>query len=128
MRNGDINDITGVVVDGAMKVHSALGPGMLESAYETCLAYELRNRGYKVDTQVGLPLVYEDIRMEIGYRADMVVNDAVLVENKALEKVLPVHEVQLFSYLRLSGLRVGLLFNFHSLHLKDGIKRVVNRL
>lgn len=128
MRNGDINDITGVVVDAAMKVHSALGPGMLESAYETCLAYELRNRGYKVDTQVGLPLVYEDIRMEIGYRADMVVNDAVLVENKALEKVLPVHEVQLFSYLRLSGLRVGLLFNFHSLHLKDGIKRVVNRL
>lgn len=128
MKDGDINDITGVVVDAAMKVHSALGPGMLESAYETCLAYELRKRGYKVDTQVGLPLVYEDIRMEIGYRADMVVNDAVLVENKALEKVLPVHEVQLFSYLRLSGLRVGLLFNFHSLHLKDGIKRVVNRL
>lgn len=128
MKDGDINDITGVVVDAAMKVHSALGPGMLESAYETCLAYELRKRGYKVDTQVGLPLVYEDIRMEIGYRADMVVNDAVLVENKALEKVLPVHEVRLFSYLRLSGLRVGLLFNFHSLHLKDGIKRVVNRL
>jgi GxxExxY protein len=122
----NINDITGQAVDAAMKVHSALGPGLLESAYEACLAYELRKRGYRVVTQQTLPVRYEDVCIELGYRIDLVINESVVLELKAISKLQPIHEAQLLSYLKLSGHKVGLLINFHVLHLRDGIRRLVN--
>ena len=124
----DINEISGAVVDAAMKVHSALGPGLLESTYEACLAYELRKRGLQVATQVGLPVVYDEAQLDIGYRIDLLVENLVIVELKAADAVLPIHEAQLLSYLKLSGKKVGLLINFNVLRLKDGIKRMVNNL
>lgn len=121
-----LTDITGSIVDAAMRVHSRLGPGLLESAYEACLAYELTKRGLKCLTQVGLPVVYDDVKLDVGYRIDLLVEDSVIVELKAVEKVLPIHEAQLISYLKLSGKKVGLLINFHEKHLKDGIMRRAN--
>jgi len=123
-----LNDCTGEIVDGALKVHSALGPGLLESAYEACLAYELRRRGYGVRVQVPLPVKYEGIRIDVGYRIDLLIEEQVVVELKSVRRLLPVHDAQLLSYLKLSGFRVGLLINFHVEHLKDGIRRMVNRL
>lgn len=123
-----INQITGHVVDAAMRVHSALGPGMMESVYEMCLAYELRDRRLRVSRQIALPVSYRGIRIEVGYRLDLLVNDAVVVELKAATKLMPVHKAQLLSYLRLSGYKVGLLINFHVEHLTDGIMRLVNKL
>ena len=128
MNIDDINDRSGQVVDAAMRVHSALGPGLLEGAYEACLAYELRKRKLSVFAQLPLPVVYEGVRIEMGYRIDLLVDDAVIVELKAVVKLLPIHEAQLLSYLKLSGYRVGLLINFHVPHLKDGITRMVNNL
>jgi GxxExxY protein len=121
-----INEITGTIVDAAMKVHSVLGPGLLESAYEAPLAYELDQRGLKVHCQVEVPVLYGNIRIDVGYRCDLLVEDTALVELKSLQKVLPVHRAQLLSYLKLSGKKVGLLINFNTEHLKDGISRVVN--
>jgi len=109
-----------------MKVHSALGTGLLESVYETCLSYELRRRGFVVLNQLPVPIIYGDICIEVGYRIDLLVNGAVLVEVKAVSKVVPVHEAQLLSYLKLSSHGVGLLINVNVVHLKDGIKRLVN--
>ena len=120
-----VNRVSGAIVDAAMNVHSVLGPGLLESAYEACLAHELRSRGLQVATQVGLPVVYEGVRLDLGYRIDLLVENAVIVEIKAVEAIAPIHEAQLLSYLKLSGKRVGLLINFNVLHLKDGIKRMV---
>lgn len=117
---------SGRVVDAAMKVHAALGPGLLESAYEACLAHELRSRGLHVATQVPLPVVYAGTRIDVGFRVALLVEDAVVVEVKAIAKVLPIHEAQLLSYLRLSRRRVGLLVNFHVPRLKDGIRRLVD--
>lgn len=128
LTEGEINQRTGQIVDAAMKVHTVLGPGLLESSYEACLSYELRKRGLTVLNQFPIPVVYDGIQLEIGYRADLLVDDSVVVELKAVEKLAPVHEAQLLSYLKLSGLRVGLLINFHEVHLKDGIKRRVNNL
>src|SRR5437868_7789607 len=108
-----------------MKVHSALGPGLLESAYAVCLKHELMKRGLKVASEVPLPVVYDGIRLEAGYRLDLVVEDTVVVELKAIEVLAPIHQAQIISYLRLSGKPIGLLINIHSLHLKDGIKRFV---
>jgi len=122
------NEISGQIVDAAMKVHTALGPGLLESAYEGCLAYELRKRGLKVAVQVGLPVVYEGVNIDVGYRIDLLVEDVVIVELKSLDKLAPIHEAQLLTYLKLSGKRLGLLMNFNVVHLKDGIKRMVNNL
>lgn len=124
----EINDITGNIVDSAIKVHKALGPGLLESAYEACLAHELRKRERKVLTQVGLPVIYDGVKLDVGYRLDMLVEDSVIVELKAVETILPIHEAQLLSYLKLSGLKVGLLINFHVPILTQGVKRMVNRL
>ena len=121
-----VNEITGAVVSSAMKVHSLLGPGLLESAYEACLAHELRNRGFHVGTQVALPVVYEGHKLEAGYRIDLVVAHQVVVEVKSAETIHPIHKAQLLSYLRLSGMRVGLLINFNVLHLRDGISRMVD--
>ena len=123
-----LNDITREIIGAAMAVHRELGPGMLESAYEACLAYELIQRGFKTERQKELPLKYRDITLECGYRLDLLVEDSVIVEVKALEALHPVHEAQLLSYLRLSGCKVGLLINFSVKMLKTGIRRVVNRL
>ncbi len=124
----DINEISGQVVDAAIRVHSVLGPGLLESAYEACLAHELRKRGLKVLIQMGLPVVYDGTIIDVGYRIDLLVEDCVIVELKAVEKVLPIHEAQLLSYLKLSGHKLGLMIDFHVLHLKDGVKWMVNQL
>jgi GxxExxY protein len=122
------NVISSRVIGCAMKVHSALGPGLLESAYQACLGYELEKSGLRVESQVPLPVVYETVRLDLGYRLDFVIEDKLVVEIKALEALHPVHRAQLLSYLRLSGNPLGLLINFHVLHLKDGIARIVNRL
>ncbi len=119
----NINDISGAVVDAAMKVHTALGPGLLESAYEACLKHELSKRGFKVLSQVILPVIYDGVEVDADYRLDLLVEDAVIVELKAVERLLPIHEAQLLSYLKLSGRKVGLLINFNVEHLKNGIKR-----
>jgi len=124
----DINDVSGQVVDAAMKVHSALGPGLLESAYEKCLLFELHRRGIEARTQVELPIVYDGVRIDAGYRIDLLVDDRVIVEIKAVEEVHPVHAAQIISYLKLSGKKLGLLINFHVEHLKDGIERFANKL
>ena len=121
-----INQVSGAVVTAAMRVHSLLGPGLLESAYQACLAQELRKRGLTVETQVGLPVVYEGERLDLGYRIDLLVENLVIVEIKCVEAIHPVHEAQLLSYLRLSGKNVGLLINFHVARLNDGIKRMVD--
>ena len=121
-----VNQVSGAVVDSAMRVHSLLGPGLLESAYHACLAHELRKRGFRVDTQVGLPVVYDGQKLDLGYRIDLLVENLVIVEVKCVEAIHPVHEAQLLSYLRLSGKSVGLLINFHVARLKDGIKRMVD--
>ena len=121
-----VDACTGDVVDAALKVHTALGPGLLESAYSACLAHELRLRGRDVQTQVALPIEYAGIRVDAGYRIDMLVDDIVVVELKAVATMLPIHHAQLLSYLKLSGRAAGLLMNFHEVRLKDGIKRMVN--
>ena len=123
-----INEISGKIIDASFKVHSALGPGLLESAYEACLFYELRKLGLSVETQQTLPVYYDGIVIDAGYRIDLIVENAVIVELKSQEKLLPIHEAQLLSYLKLSGKKVGLLINFNVLHLKNGIKRLVNNL
>ena len=124
----DINQISGQIVDAAMKVHSALGPGLLESAYEACLLFELHKRGLKAVSQVELPVVYEDVRIDVGYRLDILVEGQVIVELKAVAEIAPIHQAQLLSYLKLSGRKLGLLINFNVVHLKDGITRLTNRL
>ena len=122
----ELNEISAQVVDAAMEVHSALGPGLLENAYEVCLKYELEKRGLTVQQQVGLPVVYDGVKMDLGYRLDLLVQDEVIVELKAVDELTRVHEAQLLSYLRLSGKKVGLLINFNVAHLKSGLKRMVN--
>lgn len=117
------NQLTGTVIDAALKVHTALGPGLLESAYEACLAYELIQRGLKVERQKELPVLYEGVRIDCGYRLDLLVENDLIVELKAVEAVAPIHHAQLLSYLRLANKPVGLLINFHEEHLKDGIIR-----
>jgi GxxExxY protein len=111
-----------------MKVHTVLGPGLLESSYSYCLALELTGRGARVRREVTLPIQYEGRTVENGYRVDMIVNDSVLVELKAIEKILPVHRSQLLSYLRLGGYKLGYLLNFHVDRMRDGIGRLVNGL
>lgn len=124
----DINSISGQIVDSAMKVHTALGPGLLESAYEACLKHELQNRGHSVKSQLTLPINYDGVRLDAGYRIDLLVDDAVIVELKAVSGLLPIHRAQLISYLKLSGKKLGLLINFNVARLKEGITRVVNEL
>ena len=121
-----LDTITGIIITGAMKVHSALGPGLLESAYEACLKYELLKRGLGVESQLALPVLYDGIKIDAGYRIDLLVENEIILELKAVEKVIPIHEAQLLSYLKLSNKQVGLLLNFNVLRLKEGITRVVN--
>ena len=122
----EINDITGHIIDAAIKVHSALGPGLLESAYEACLMYELNKRGLVVRNQVPLPVKYEDVIIEVGYRIDLLVAESVIVELKSVDDVAPIHKAQLLSYLKLSGKKIGLLSNFNVELLKHGITRLAN--
>jgi len=122
------NDISYAIRGAAFKIHSTLGPGLLESSYEATLAYELTKLGYDVKQQVGLPLVYEEIKLDVGYRIDLLVNDCVIVEIKSVEALNDVHHKQLLTYLKLSGKKLGLLINFNVASLKDGIVRIVNNL
>ena len=119
------NRIARQIVDAAFVVHRTLGPGLLESVYEQCLACELGVRGLSVERQVTAPVIYRNIRIDAGFRMDMVVNGVLVVEIKANERLLPVHEAQLLTYLRLSGYRLGLLINFNVPRIKDGLRRVI---
>jgi GxxExxY protein len=121
-----LNGITEQIIGAAIDVHRALGPGLLESAYEACLAFELVSRGLKIEQQRALPVVYRDVKLDCGYLLDLVVENSIVIELKAVEQLLPVHRAQLLSYLKLAGLKAGLLVNFHSKMLKDGIVRLVN--
>lgn len=121
-----MNDITGAIIGAAMKVHRTLGPGLLESAYEACLAYELTQQGFRVERQKPVPVVYESVKLDCGFRADLLVESQVIVELKAKENLHPIDGAQLLSHLRLLQLQVGLMINFHEVDLKDGIRRVVN--
>jgi GxxExxY protein len=121
-----INEISGQTVDGAIKVHTALGPGLLESAYLECLAYELSDRGLQVRTQVPVPLVYRRVHIRVAYRIDLLIERALIVEVKVVRKLHPLHEAQLLSYLKLTNRQLGLLINFNVVHLRNGIKRIAN--
>lgn len=124
----EINEVSGEIVDSALTVHSALGPGLLESAYEACLKHELLKRGLTVESQVTLPIYYDSERIDLGYRLDLLVEDAVIVELKAVNEISSVHKAQLLSYLKLSGKKLGLLLNFNVTRMKDGIHRFANKL
>jgi GxxExxY protein len=121
-----VNHVTGAIVTAAMKVHSTLGPGLMESAYEACMIHELRKQGLKAAGQVILPVIYDGEKIDIGYRIDVLVEDLVVIELKCVESIHPIHEAQLLSYIRLSGKNIGLLINFHVIHLRNGIKRMVS--
>lgn len=118
-------EIAKYVLDAAFKVHTALGPGLLESVYETCLAHELRGKGLKLEAQIALPIIYDGITVESGLRLDLFVEKCVIVEIKAVEFVNPIHNAQLLTYLKLASVRLGLLINFNVVHLRDGIVRLV---
>ena len=128
MHGKRLNELSGQVVDAAIKVHKALGPGLLESAYQACLLFELHRRGLQANREVELPIVYEGVHIDCGYRIDLLIEQSLVVEIKAVKETLPIHEAQLLSYLKLGDFRLGLLINFHELLLKDGIKRMVNDL
>ncbi|MFY9153419.1 MAG: GxxExxY protein [Prolixibacteraceae bacterium] len=120
-----LNQISYDIIGAAYKVHSALGPGLLESTYEVCLVHELLKLGYKVERQKSLPVFYENLKLDAGYRIDLLIEDSVIVELKSVEDVLPIHHAQLLTYLKLSKIKLGLLINFNVRDLKLGIKRIV---
>ncbi len=122
------NELSKIVVDCAYKIHTKLGPGLLESAYEECLLYELTKAGLKVQKQKPMPLVYEDVKLDCGYRLDLLVEGKVIVEIKSVEGLNDVHLAQILTYLKLSGCKLGLLINFNVALIKNGIRRVVNHL
>lgn len=128
MSDLDENQIAKNVVDCCYKIHKKIGPGLLESVYLEILAYELKKVGYRCEKEVGIPVQYEDVKLDLGFRADLIVENLVIIELKAVEKVLPVHLKQLMTYLRLTGMKLGLLVNFNVNLIKDGIERVVNGL
>jgi len=122
------NDLAREIVDAAYKVHTTLGPGLLESVYEAALSHELQKRGLPVNRQVPLPVIYEEVRLEEGFRADLVVGGKVMVELKSVDRITDVHKKQLLTYLKLTGMKLGLLINFNEALIKDGITRIVNKL
>jgi GxxExxY protein len=124
----EIEEIAEQVVDALLKVHRALGPGLLESTYQACLSHELRCRGIEVGCEVALPVKYRGIEIEAGYRIDMLVAECIIIENKSVQELAPIHEAQLLTYLKLSGHRLGFLVNWNVPLIKDGIKRMVNGL
>jgi GxxExxY protein len=122
----ELNNLSRVVLDSAFKVHKALGPGLLESSYRVCLAHELKRNGLKIETEIAVPIRYEGILLGTGYRLDLLVNKVLVVELKAVDSLLAIHQAQLLSYLKHSDKRLGLLINFNSVLLKNGIRRVIN--
>ena len=124
----DIEDIGSLVLTAAIKVHRTLGPGLLESAYQKCLEYELKKASLRVECEVVLPIQYETVRLDAGYRLDMLVEGRVIIENKTVEKLLPIHTAQLLTYLKMKNCSLGYLFNWNSSLLKDDFKRLVNGL
>ena len=123
----EMNRITDIIISAAIAVHRELGPGLLESAYEACLVYELMQHGLSVERQKSVPVTYRGVKIDCGYRIDLLVEDKVVVELKAVERLEPIHEAQLLSYFKLSGYQIGLLINFNVRMLKQGIKRLVNK-
>lgn len=121
-----INILTRSIIGSAIEVHKELGPGLLESTYEACLFYELKQKGFFVEKQKILPVKYKEIELEVGYRIDLLVENQVLVELKSVKEILPIHLAQLLSYLKISNLQIGLLFNFNETKLVDGVKRIIN--
>jgi GxxExxY protein len=124
----DLNHITGTIVDASIKVHSSLGPGLLESVYLKCLQYELRKRGFHAESEIPVPVVYDGVHIETGYRLDLLVEYEVIVETKSVVEVPPLFKAQVLSYLRLKKKKPGLLLNFNVEHMKDGIFRIFNNL
>ncbi len=124
----EVEGIAKQIVDTAIEVHRALGPGLLESAHQYCLAYELRKRGLQVQCEVVLPIRYDGQEIDAGYRIDMLVEDCIIIENKTVDQILPIHQAQLLTYLKLRNCRLGFLLNWHVPLLKHGIKRMVNNL
>jgi len=122
------NEISKIIVDKCLKIHKKLGPGLLESVYEEVLFYELKKSDLPCKKQVPIPVIYEDIKLDLGFRADMIVGDKVIIELKAVENIMPVHKKQLLTYLKLTGLKLGLLINFNVELIKNGITRIVNNL
>jgi len=123
----EINDITSAIIEKAIKVHKNLGPGLLESAYKECLVYELLKSGLKIEKEKPLPLVYEDVKLECGYRIDIMVENKVVIEIKSVDVLADIHTAQVLTYLKLANCKIGLLINFNVLLLKDGIKRCINK-
>jgi GxxExxY protein len=119
-----IEETARIIVDSAIKVHKALGPGLLESTYQKCLTYELQKRGAQISSEIAVPVVYDGFQIEVGFRLDMLVNECVVVENKAVEQLLPIHTAQLLTYLRLGGYRLGFLLNWNVTLMKNGIQRI----
>jgi len=126
IRRISANEVSHSIIGAAMRVHTELGPGLLESTYTACLQYELGQAGLQSAIQVGLPVVYHGVKLELGYRIDLLVEELIVVEIKSVDAVSPVHQAQILSYLKLSGKSIGLLINFNVVHLKDGIRRFVN--
>lgn len=123
-----IEEVGRVIVDSAIRVHRSLGPGLLESAYQSCMAYELKSRGFNIESEVRVPLRYRDLSIDNGYRIDLLVAGLVVIENKAVERLLPVHTAQILTYLELSGKKLGYLLNWHVPLMKHGIRRFVFKL
>jgi GxxExxY protein len=124
----DIEEVAKSIVDAAVKVHRALGPGLLESAYQQCLTYELSQRNLQVECEVLVPVTYENVTLDAGYRADMIVEGCIIIENKTVDQIAPIHEAQLITYLKLSNLHLGFLLNWNVSLMKHGIKRIVFKL
>jgi GxxExxY protein len=122
----ELNEISSAILAAAFKVHTAIGPGVLESVYQTCLHHELKRAGLKIEAQVAVPVHYDGINMETGYRIDLLVEDVVIVELKCVDALLPIHKAQLLTYLKLANKPLGLLLNFNVVHLREGIKRIMN--
>ena len=124
----DINELSSRIIGAAIEVHKALGPGLLESAYEECLSHEFSFRNFSFERQKSLPLIYKGKKLDCGFRLDMVVENAIILELKSCEKIEPIHKAQLLTYLKLSGLHLGLILNFNTTVMRDGIVRIVNEL
>jgi GxxExxY protein len=122
----ELNEISSQILGAAFKVHTAIGPGVLESVYQTCLHHELRKAGLRVDAQVSLPVLYDHLKLDSGYRIDLLVEDTVIVELKCVDSILPIHSAQLLTHLKLANKPLGLLLNLDVVHMRDGIKRIIN--
>jgi GxxExxY protein len=127
MSSRTLDEIASIIVDSAIKVHRTLGPGLLESAYQKCLAVELRNRGLRVECEVPVAFLYEGVQIDVGYRADMIVEDCILIENKTVDQLIKIHEAQILTYLKLRHYQLGFLLNWNVNLMKDGIKRIANK-